>query len=62
MAKIGCGYGSEWHLLQYLGRRRDAFTRTIEDLTGNSSIHWLDHRETLDGVHSCTNGQGTGRA
>ena len=49
MAKIGCGYGSEWHLLQYLGRRRDAFTRTIEDLTGISSVHWLDHRETLDG-------------
>ncbi len=43
---IGYGYGSEWHLLQYLGRRRDAFTRKIEDLTGVSSIHWLDHRES----------------
>ena len=43
---IGYGYGSEWHLLQYLGWRRDAFTRGIEDLTGVSSIHWLDHRES----------------
>ena len=46
MATIGYGYGSEWHLLQYLGRRRDAFTRTIEDLTRVSSIHWQDHTET----------------
>ena len=43
---IGYGYGSEWHLLQYLGWRRDAFTRKIEDLTGVSSIHWQDHRES----------------
>ena len=48
MAKIGCGFGSEWHLLQHLGRRRNAFTRIIEDLTGISSIHWQDHKETLD--------------
>ncbi len=48
MAKIGFGYGSEWHLLQHLGRRRNAFTRTIEELTGISSIHWLDHKETLE--------------
>lgn len=46
MAKIGYGYGSEWHLLQYLGRRRSAFTRTIEALTSMSSIHWKDHPET----------------
>ena len=45
MAKIGYGYGSEWHLLQYLGRRRDAFTRGIEGLTPVSSIHWQDHAE-----------------
>ena len=46
MATIGYGYGSEWHLLQYLGRRRDAFTRTIEDMTRVSSIHWQDCTET----------------
>ena len=49
MATIGYGYGSEWHLLQHLGRRRNAFTRTIEDLTRISSIHWQDHTEILDG-------------
>ncbi len=43
---IGYGYGSEWHLLQYLGWRRDALTRKIEDLTGVSAIRWLDHRES----------------
>ena len=43
---IGYGYGSEWHLLQYLGRRRDAFTRKIEGMTGVSSIRWLDHTES----------------
>ena len=48
MATVGYGYGSEWHLLQYLGRRRDAFTKTIEDLTRISSVHWQDHTETLD--------------
>ena len=46
MGKIGYGYGSEWHLLQYLGRRRSAFTRTIEALTSVSSIHWQDHPAT----------------
>ena len=43
---IGYGYGSEWHLLQYLGWRRDAFTSKIGDLTGVSSIRWLDHGES----------------
>ncbi len=46
MATIGYGYGSEWHLLQYLGRRREVFTRRIEALTEVSPIHWQDHRET----------------
>ncbi len=48
MATIGYGYGSEWHLLQYLGRCRDAFTEAIENLTGVSFIHWQDHTETVD--------------
>ena len=48
MARIGYGYGSEWHLLQYLGRRRDAFTRAIEDLTGVSPIRWRDYQEPVD--------------
>ena len=48
MAKIGYGYGSEWHLLQYLGRRRDAFSKAIEDLTRVSSIRWRDYEEPAD--------------
>ena len=48
MATIGYGYGSEWHLLQYLARRRDAFAGTIEELTRVASIHWQDHAETAD--------------
>ena len=48
MASIGYGYGSEWHLLQHLGRRRAAFTRVIQALTGCSDIHWCDHDEHVD--------------
>ena len=46
MATIGYGYGSEWHLLQHLGRRRAAFTRRIQTLTGCTGIQWLDHDES----------------
>src|SRR5260221_8757699 len=48
MAPIGYGYGSEWHLLQHLGRRRAAFTRRIQALTGCSDIQWLDHEEDIE--------------
>jgi hypothetical protein len=48
LAHIGYGYGSEWHLLYELGRRRDAFTREVERATGCSGIQWLDHEEALD--------------
>ncbi len=29
MSKMGCGYGSEWHLLRYLGYHRKALNRVI---------------------------------
>lgn len=45
MANIGYGYGSEWHLLHYLGRRRVAFTRAGEDAVGCVELHWRDHEE-----------------
>jgi hypothetical protein len=48
VAAIGYGYGSEWHLLQHLGRRRASFTRGIESLTGCTNIDWLDHDEYID--------------
>jgi hypothetical protein len=42
MAEMGDGYGSECHLLRYLGRHRGALDRQILDLTGSDSIQWLD--------------------
>lgn len=48
MASIGYGYGSEWHLLHELGRRREAFTQQIERVTHCSAIQWLDHEEAVD--------------
>lgn len=46
MAAIGYGYGSEWHLLQYMGRRRAALTALVEQATGLTEITWLDSQET----------------
>jgi hypothetical protein len=48
MAAIGYGYGSEWHLLQHLGRRRSAFTALVETRTGCEGIAWLDHEVSRD--------------
>jgi hypothetical protein len=48
MAAIGYGYGSEWHLLQHLGRRRSAFTKLVETRTGCEGIAWLDHEVSRD--------------
>lgn len=42
MGKIGYGYGSEWHLLRYLGRHRDLLTRRVLDEIGGHSIEWRD--------------------
>jgi hypothetical protein len=44
MAKIGLGYGSEFHLLRFLGRHRNQLDKQILDLLNesNTSIDWLD--------------------
>jgi hypothetical protein len=42
MGKIGYGYGSEWHLLRYLGYHRDYLQNSILQITGGSHIQWLD--------------------
>jgi hypothetical protein len=46
MAKIGYGYGSECHLLRWMGRHRKAFDKTMLNTVGTSSnekeIEWLD--------------------
>lgn len=46
MAKIGYGYGSECHLLRWMGRHRQAFNRAVlkalEVNSDGNEIDWLD--------------------
>jgi hypothetical protein len=46
MAHIGYGYGSECHLLRWMGRHRNAFDKVILNSIGKTStanyINWLD--------------------
>jgi len=42
MGKIGYGYGSEWHLLRYLGYHRKFFSEQILQLIGGQRLEWLD--------------------
>jgi len=44
MGKIGYGYGSEWHLLRYLGYHRQLLQKTILSETGGDQIQWLDFK------------------
>lgn len=48
MGTIGYGYGSEWHLLSYLGRHRDELNDCVKKETGAIAVEWLDfpRRET----------------
>lgn len=43
MAKIGFGYGSEWHLLWYLARHRAELNARVIDLTAADRVEWLDY-------------------
>jgi hypothetical protein len=43
MAEMGIGYGSECHLLRYLGRHRALLDRRILEVTRADTIAWLDH-------------------
>jgi hypothetical protein len=42
MGKMGFGYGSEYHLLRYLGYHRNELNHAIEKETGGRIIDWLD--------------------
>jgi len=42
MGKMGNGYGSEFHLLRYLGYHRNELGRELEKATGGRVIEWLD--------------------
>ena len=42
MAEIGDGYGSEWHLLRYLGRHRDDLDGRVIAEIAATSVRWRD--------------------
>ena len=42
MNKLKIGYGSEWHLLQYLGRHRKELDSWVLQKTGAEYVDWLD--------------------
>jgi hypothetical protein len=37
-------YGSEWHLLRYLGRHRDRLNERVAAVVGGAQIRWKDFR------------------
>lgn len=42
MGKIGYGYGSEWHLLRYLGYHRAYLSQKVAEVLGGQDVEWLD--------------------
>lgn len=42
MATMGHGYGSEFHLLRWMGRHRKALNQKVEEITGLAGLEWLD--------------------
>ena len=51
MSKIGYGYGSEWHLLRYLGYHRQYLNDRIHDILDSDDIEWLDFDFSSKGGH-----------
>jgi len=49
MARIGYGYGSEFHLLRYLGYHRNALNKAIKEKTGGRMRDWLDFEFGTEG-------------
>jgi hypothetical protein len=47
MDKIGYGYGSEWHLLRYLGYHRYYLNEQILHQIGGDRLDWLDFRFSI---------------
>lgn len=48
MGKLGYGYGSEFHLLRWMGRHREVFNKRVCDKLGVSSVKWLDFKFDKD--------------
>ena len=44
MARMGDGYGSEYHLLRFLEFHRDYLSDRVKHVTGAQSIDWENHR------------------
>mgnify|MGYP003294098373 CR=1 FL=1 len=44
MGIIGHGYGSEFHLLRWMGRHREEFTRRASEIVGSQTITWFDFK------------------
>lgn len=44
MAEMGSGYGSECHLLRYLGRHRQRLDEAVTKATGAETVGWLDYQ------------------
>ena len=42
MGTIGHGYGSEWHLLRFMGRHRGLLNQRILETVGANGIDWLE--------------------
>lgn len=42
MGKIGYGYGSEWHLLRYLGYHRAYLSQKVIEIVGCQDVEFLD--------------------
>jgi hypothetical protein len=42
MGKMECGYGSDWHLLRFLGYHRGLLDQRILKAVGGDSIAWFD--------------------
>ncbi len=42
MGRMGYGYGSEFHLLRWLGRHRARLNELINEQTGLKIVNWLD--------------------
>ena len=46
MGHIGNGYGSECHLLRFLGRHRDHLNKKVLEETGGDKVEWIDFHFT----------------
>lgn len=53
MGKMGNGYGSEFHLLRYLGYHRNKLNGEVQNATGGRVIDWLDFRFGDEGTLDC---------